>query len=605
MGLYESKFKEITTKYGMEEANTKSDSSLINSIIIKLLQERCYGKTTALWGAGKNNSQNSHASVIVNKYATYIQNLKCIIDSSKGLQGKEFLGLPIIAPEDIAKNQIEIIIVASKVSGKSILADIKKYAPDCTYIDIYQELNDRGILIYHEFFREASMYTHLFDVKKQYEEEPEYEKKQYFLKQLISAYLSIRDIYYAVKYIDEYCGCGFSDKKNYMQLKKEILALTQEIASKNAKKQDDIIIYFIDSLRAMDVYEKRADGTTQFGMLKEYFNKSAYFTNIYSTGATTYESMISIISQQMPFEKNVYDNNLSFPFEGFDLLMEAKKREYQFQFYVPEEYKIIKENEHIVYHTHLYFTEKIWNVACDMAESDKKTFNFVYFPYELHFPLICGFHKKRPMPFNFSDVGIIDMSSFIEEQFEDCKKYVDTEMEYFRQYFNDDINTIIFSDHSQVVYDNKEQKPYFMYYNNLDRSTHAVLLAKGKHIKPREVSKMHSMIDFNKILMPMIDGEDIEETKKDIIQYQYYPIHNKQIREYAKENGYTDYIDGMNCFASLTHIYIVTGNGKEEVFKKTDIRHNIIHSDEGAAFAEKVKAQYSTEFPAFMKIHRS
>lgn len=597
---YEQKFQKIIEKYHLEQTDTGDDSSKINSLIINLFKERCYGKVTALWGAGRNNSQNSHASVIINKYATYIQNLTCVIDSFSGLQGKKFLSLPVIAPADIKKNNIEIIIIASKGSADSIKEDIEYFAPGCEYIDIYDELKKNGITIFHEFFREASVYTHLFDIKEQYMNTTVKEEKQDFLKKLISVYLSIRDISYAFEFIDEYCNEGYSDKEVYANLKTEIGNLVEQIKTENQKRKDDIAIYLIDSLRAMDIFDQ-TQGKTKFKILSDYLKDSVYFTNVRSTGVTTYESMMSIIGQKMPFDDNVYNGNLSFSFEQCDMLIEAEKMGYHIKFYVPEEYKIIKQTSKIEYDTHLYFSEKIWNMACDMAESKEKTFCFAYFPYEMHFPLICGYHTKRPKACGFADVGIEDMSEFIEDQFESCKAYMEREMKYFRNYFSDDIATVVFSDHSQVVFDDKEQKPYFMYYNNLDRSVHATFFAKGKNITPREENELFSLIDFNKIIQSIIHGRDISVPKCDIVRYQYYNIHNKQLREYAIEHGYSDYVNGMNCFASADYIYILTATGKEEVYAINHIRENIINTEEGKIFAERIKQNYDYTFPDFIK----
>jgi hypothetical protein len=598
---YDIQLKAIIDKYQMTQ-KVAGDSTVIHNIIMELFKSRCSSKRTAIWGAGRSNSENSHAAVIINKYATYVQSLICVIDSCESFQGKEFMQLPIISPKDIKKHNIDIVIIASKSSSESIKEDLRNNAPDCEYLDIYEELRLRDIHVYHKFFDESSVYTELFSMKQKYLLAIDTNAKRDALKCLIGLYLSIKDFYYADKYIEEYVQGGYDEDSLIHKMQGEIHTLLVQIKEINARRKGDVTLFFIDSLRAIDVFEKK-DDKLHFKMLKKYLKNAAVFTNAYATGPTTYESMMGIIAKHYSFEKNAYENNFIFDFDEFDLLPIADKNNMDIRFYISEGYRIIKATDQITFKKQIYMSDKLWSVATDMAVSARPTFNMIYFPCELHFPLICGEHRCMPHIKSFVDVGVDDMSSFIESQFEDCIRYVDNEFEYYKTFFSEDMLSVFFSDHSQVVYDKEEQKPFFTYYNNRDRSVHVTLFISSNRIETTEYPQLFSMIDFNPLLSGVIEDNQVILPERTIAKYQYYNIHNKKLRKYALEHNLEDYIEGINCFMSDQYIYAITGTGREEVYDINDIKSNIINTEQGQEFASMIKSNFDISFPEFLKIH--
>lgn len=596
--LYDKRLLDILDAYGLN-IQLGSDSVKIHNVLMDLFKTKCGDRKTALWGAGRNNSENSHAFVIIKKYTTYMQGLSVLIDSIPDLWGKEFMGYPIISPSEIVDNDIEVIVVSSKVQADSIKKDIRKYAPNCEVVDIYEELRNKGITVYHKFYEESSIYTSIYRIRQDYLLSDDIKVKEKKLKELISAYFNIKDIFYALQYAKEYVDKQYSDFLQMQKMMEEVEKLIQEIKLKNKNKKDDVVIYFIDSLRAMDVFEKKED-SYEAKMLKGYLDNATVFTKVRSTGVTTYESMISVVQEKLPYEQNVYENNILCEFDEFRLLSVAKEQGYDINFYISEGYPIARPTEEINFIKQVYVSEKLWSLACDMAESKNKTFNFIYFPYELHFPLICGYHEKEPKISGFVDVGVEDTSEFVERQLEECKQYVDNQFEYFRTFFSKDILMSLFSDHSQVVYDKEEQKPYFMYYNNIARSVGVTFFIKGWGIKQQWNEQLVSLYDFNRIFINLLKTGKLVAPDNDIVRYQYYRIHYKKLREVALEKGYTDYIDGINCFTSKEYIYILTATGVEEVYRLEEFKKNIIDTDEGQAFRKKVQDKYDLSFPQFM-----
>ena len=234
-----------------------------------------------------------------------------------------------------------------------------------------------------------------------------------------------------------------------------------------------------------------------------------------------------------------------------------------------------------------------------MACTNEKTFNFMYVPYELHFPLICGWHEKKPQVSGFVDVGIKDTKEYVPRQLEECKDYVNKMLEYYHDWFSDDILFSVFADHSQVVYDESKQKPYFMYYNNLERSVHVTFFIKGFGIEQQWNENLVSLYDFTDILATLMRDHELRVPNREIAVYQYYKIHYKKLREYADEHDLKDYIDGMQCFASKDMIYMVTASYKEEAYELGSYC-DVMESEKAQVFKEKVYKMFDVSFPEFI-----
>ena len=275
MGYYDKKCNELIEEYGLIR-NDFIDSVQIHNIILGLLQQKCLKGRIALWGAGYNNSLTSHAAVLLTKYASCLQGVVCLIDSCKEIQGKEYFGHPIIAPEDIEKYNLDLVIISSRSSGESIKKSLEKFGLGIESLDIYQELRDRGIDIHYNFFEERSFYSELYDVRIEYEQ-AEDDKKADVLRKLIASYMHIKDFYYGIKYIDEYIENGYKESSLLAEFKEKLLNIIADVARKNSERKDDITIHYIDALRAIDVFDNENPG--RYKVLKDYLKDSAVFKN--------------------------------------------------------------------------------------------------------------------------------------------------------------------------------------------------------------------------------------------------------------------------------------------------------------------------------------
>lgn len=599
---FEKRLNQIIEKYDCVAPDI-ANSTFINSIVVDAITRRCVGKNVAIWGVGKKNAVSGHCAVIINRYILNLSGLRCLIDSDVDIQGTQFMGYPIVDPSEIKDYNIDIIIIASKGSRLSIRDNIKCVAPQCEYLDIYEELENEGVKIDYNFFSEQNIYTELYRLKDLYEKEKETVNKKDYLEKLIAYYLKIKDFYYAGKYIKEYQTYNFVGAKPLDSMMEEINALSEEVKAINRKRKGDIAIHLIDSLRAMDVYGTDKEGNFKLNLFSNYQDQAAIFTEAYSTGPATYESMIGTIKQKLSFEENVYeDNHFMFDLDEFEFLNKIHAKGMPIRFYNSKDYLIMNPCEEVFMEEQLHMPEKLWTLACDMAESEGPTFNFVYYPWELHFPMLCGYMTNEPQIRQFADVGIIDMSDFIEQQLEDCKAYVDKQFEYYKDFFSDETITVIMADHSQPIYDKNRDVPYYMFYNDKDRICHVTFMIIGKQIQAGIYDGLISMLDFNKIMEKAVFEHEIIVPERKVVQYQFYNVQNRRLREVAMKKDLMDYTEGMQCFLSKDYLYMKTATGIREVYKLPDNKKNVIESDEAKEFVAYVENNFNTQFPDFWTV---
>lgn len=600
--IYEKKLNDILKEYKCIAPDVV-DSKVVNSTVLDVFNRRCAGKCVAIWGVGKKNAVNSHCAVIINRYVLNLTGLKCLIDSDHDIQGSEFMGYPVIAPSEIKQQGIDIIIIASKGSRKSIGSQIQKVAPWCEYIDIYEELENEGIRIDYNFFSEQNIYTELYRQKHLYDTAKEKAAKEKYLEMLIALYLKIRDFYYAEKYIDEYCAKNYRNSRSYGEMIEKIHLLLDEVKEKNKKRQGDITIHLIDSLRAMDVYGRNEKGEFELKLFQCYLKEAAIFTEAYSTGPATYESMIGTVKQKLSFQENIYDNNqFMFDLEDFEFLNKVYETGMPIRFYNSKDYLVMNPCDEIYMREQLHMPEKLWTMACDLAESNNPVFNFAYYPWELHFPMLCGYMTNEPQIKQFADVGIEDMGGFIEQQLADCLDYVNRQFTYYKNFFSSSMTTVIMADHSQPVYDKDRNDPYFMFYNDKDRISHVTFMIMNSKIASGIYDCLISMLDFNKIMELAVFGQGTGIPCRDIVQYQFYNVQNRRLREVARQRGLMDYTEGISCFLSKQYLYVKTATGKKEVYALPDKENDIAHSKEAQEYVTYVEKHFDTGFPDFWTV---
>ena len=589
--MYNELLNNIFEKYGIGVIAEEQLNNTLDLSVKGILIDSCAGKKCALWGAGRMNTTSSHAAVLIGKYATYLQDLVCVIDSDPSIQGQKFLGYPVIAPEELKEYNVDVVIISSKNSGKSIAESLLKIAPGQKYVDIYGELRAKGIQVYNNFFDEHSIYTEIFLIQQRLKESDDVKEKESYCEQLIQLYLSIKDFYYAFAYMEQYIEAGYSQKEKYQQMKADVEEILKEMKEKIGKRTEDISIFYVDALRAKDVYGLNGE----LKCFEKYQECAQTYTNVYSLGATTYESMVGSILGRYPLECDVYSKNFLRDYEEFEFLKKGKEKEYQLNFQVSDCYRLLADTPEVNFSIQIYMTQKLWDLVVRLAESpiDKKHLSFVYFPYEIHCPMLCGKHEIKPVVVSFSDLGIEVFPKSLQMQYQECVNYLNLQFDFYYELLGPKTAKIIFSDHSQVVYDeNNNAKSYNLYYKDKELTSHIPLIISKEGQEKSSFSGMMSMIDFNQFIIHTMEDKTLEDLQHDFVRYQYYPIHSKKIRNHCYQHGFDDYINGMDIFINQELIYVRTGTGKEEVYEHKNLDKNMLGTDKAKEMIACIEKEF-------------
>ena len=144
-----------------------------------------------------------------------------------------------------------------------------------------------------------------------------------------------------------------------------------------------------------------------------------------------------------------------------------------------------------------------------------------------------------------------------------------------------------------------------MFYNDKDRVAHVTFIIISNELKAGVNSRLFSMLDFNKVMEQAYFEKCIDIPEREIIEYQFYNVQNRRLRELAMKRGLMDYTEGIRCFVSKKYLYAKTATGKQEVYDLKDIYSDISSTDEGKNFIKYVEENYDTGFPDFWTVRNT
>lgn len=572
IGLFEERLNKIIDKYGLPfiDSSRLEQTSDWN---IAVLEEKCSGRRVALWGAGDGRTNSSTAKKLLSRYATYLQETVCIIDSNPALQGTEFLGLPVISPEEVKNWNIECIVVATSARWRNEVANrCLEYVSQDNVVIPKTDLT-------MECYRESNFYLYINLLRIKSEEKNEQSREN--MEKLISCYLKIRDFSYAFRYMEQYVQNGYDSGGRIERLHQEINSLLQEMQDKIRKRKDDILLFFADRLN-----RKECECIQMFSYMKD---SALVFTDANATGLYTYESMASIVNGVMPLERPVYRNSMAYHVEEAPMLREALKQGKHFDVDSIPGYPIF-QGKNVEVRFSAFVTIKLWNALCSLCESQESIFEYIYV-FESHYPELCGYHPGK----SYDDIMDIlkDNTKCYRTNYLDCLRYIDEVFRFYESLFPKNMKLIIHSDHSFLPTDDEEKV------GNRDKlllsqeyCTEIPLLIRGAGVTG-EYRKPFSMIDFPEIVNQVVAGKDLQIPEREIVRYQMLPIHNRNWRARMIESGMEKYIDEIDVFASDKYICLIPGKYRAQVYHKKDIQKEITDTPEGKAFLEKIG--YRTE----------
>ncbi len=561
MNIYREKYLEIIKDFFKEENIDNNFEYVCKTIHYSIIENCDTYQNIAIWGAGE------HTDNLMKYFAVQLKNLKYVIENNVEVAKAKYSGYEIIAPDDIINSNIDCIFISSFASRKQITTSIKNINKNIKIIDFYEILKEKNVFLSAPFYMLADEYLEIDKLLKHVDNLLMAEHKKDILYKLILQYAKIYDFKNMFKFIDVLLKIDNKNELEVLQFKFKLEQLLKEISQKLKGQKDHLILLYIDALRYKDIYD-----LNNMPYLKGIAEKHIDFTNAFSTSITTYESMVSCFSSQMPLENENYKRNFINE-EECDFLKEAISKGYNINFYMLGCFKLV-DSKHINYKPGgTYCATTLWNFITDLATSESKSISLLYFMQESHPPHIGGSHKinvkVHNTPFSTGD-KVNQTQEEYSQQYYEALNYLDSQIEFFMEMLCEENSVVVFSDHGQIV--EKAQcviKDVGTLPGWHDERYKIPLIIKDKRFETQQVDELFSLIDFNSLLIGLIKGK-LCINKRNFIEIQFSKMHNKTIRKLFLENGLEDYIDSYKIYRNKSYKAIRINEKKIRVYKLGD-----------------------------------
>lgn len=493
----------------------------------------------------------------------YIDNITCIIDKElKQMDGTEY---KCISVDDIYKYNIDVIIISSYQYRKEMTMELYNLDKVYEIIDIYDYLYLNNINIQGPFYLYSNdrinRYDEIFLYRKKYLKEKNLKLKEFYLKNLIFNYLSIRDFVYSIKYINEYIENKYKKYEVYKKFLNELNLLLNDIKVKlSGRHCKDIILNWVDNL----CYEE----LDQMNYLYKISKESMFFENAFTFTPWTTDTVKVMMTNKKTIDNHLFeigkiDSNNSCVLKFF------KENNYTFKYIGPFKDKIFDTN-FSDNNTCYYATYNNWLALRNLILIDKPCFFIIHTLYETHEPFVSGEDTLLNLKYYKSPIEMIDLKNFRKQKIKSAM-YIDKQIEWLDNILNDKCIRIYMSDHGC-------EKLY------KDRRIHTILFIKGKDIINITCKKMFSYLNFNQLFIYLLEPSNInfEKVFTNFIEFQTLDYYGDYLVDLAlKEKGKIFSLSDAISFRGIrTEVdkYILYATGDEFYFVLPDEITNEINN---------------------------
>ncbi|WP_205604192.1 sulfatase-like hydrolase/transferase, partial [Clostridium argentinense] len=394
-------------------------------------------------------------------------------------------------------------------------------------------------------------------LKEKYNKEEDFYKKSYYLKSIIENYIRIKDFLYALKYIEKYIKEELENCNLIKNLKEDLTELILEVKNKLKFYNDrNILLLYIDSLRSVDLMK-----FNRMKFLREFAKENTYYSKAYSTSIYTYESFMPTLKEEdVLINKNYELINVNE--NECKCVKKAINQGFSFNLYSGSSSYFINGDNVNIKNGGQYISEAFWEYVTNL---NSDSISLLYVLSEVHLPHVGGEHDGRDIKiiralFSEIDSEPIDEDKYIS-QYEKSLKYVDEQLKFYLNMFNNDADIFIFSDHGQIIEGIGEglEKLETKLGSHEDR-INIPLIVKSKYFE-KEINKdIVSLMDFNNIVCSLIDKNSFLPNRK-YAKVALSPVHNKNMRYNFKKYNKDEYLNGFEVFIFQDFKIVVTSDG--------------------------------------------
>lgn len=452
----------------------------------------------------------------------------------------------------------DIVIISSYTHRKEIRTELEQLKGNFEIIDIYNELQGKGLYVNAPFYRNAGdTYENVIYFRDLYFKEKNAEN----LKNLIVAYLNIYDFINFVKFTEEYIMHRYSDYQKLECALNEITEILSKVRMKiKARQQRDIIVIWNDQVGYQDLPLASA--------MYEESKNSLFFENMYTMTPFTVPTFLEMFMKLKPIDDGIYHK----AFPVFDrtnskMLRTIYDGGYEFVYIGDEADAKLFEPE-VVMPNYTYNSSCIRCVDLlqKLLDAKKPVCAFLHALVETHNPYLSGeLDKAKWYEWPWFD-GTLEEIALL--QMKKSLQYWDKQLDYYMKFMSDSSIKIYMSDHGKRY----NCQPVWK-----DATAHIICFVTGKNVPVRRCKKMFSIIDFDELIACAIQNKyDREGMYKDYIVMQERDIFNRAAIRFYVEHNAEECICAFRAVRTKEDLYVKLSSGKKYYFKLPDEETNYI-----------------------------
>lgn len=369
-----------------------------------------------------------HTQMLMADFMYELKKVKYIVDNYSSCD--EDHGFILIRDEDLETQEIDAVILSSYKFRNDIKQSLKENHPDLPVLDIYDEFEQRGIMLQSDYYYSNHPYQHykrINQLQREIRNQTDRERLHKLYLRLVTKYIHIKDFRTAIIKLEEWKnleGLKSEDTVRVDGLLADVLSL-YDLQKKAVESlpENHVLMLCIDGLRHQDLSEKSMPKLS-----REFAENAFIFDNAYSFSTSTYESLIPVYSENGDLRTEYYNKN-SISDQECRFIKEAQKQGRHIYFYTDIDSYIDSKD---IKYTGAFqtATEKMWNFIIDAASEENGLF-YIHILYESHYSFSNPYTEERlisegtAMLFDFLPQKGKKLRTDYKQQHRDSIQYLD------------------------------------------------------------------------------------------------------------------------------------------------------------------------------------
>lgn len=522
--LLEKKYHALCRQCGLQYIVEGTEINLMLKKVICDFMDQC--DRPAIWCYGK------HTKMLMADFMFELKKVRYIIDN--GMLNQTDGGFEIIDKSKIMERQIDGVIISSRIYKDEIAADLKANFKGIKYLDIYEELKEKGIYLevdYYDKEHPYSKYQKLNQLQGNLSRAEDADSRRRELEKIIQKYIEIKDFRSAIRYTKKMIQEQSGEGETFLKELEDVYELQMKALEKI--HENNVVMLCIDGLRRKEVAKQYMKN------LSEYIEKNMYyFSNAYSVSTSTYESLIPTYSGNDDLRTGYYRTNRVLG-EQCRFIREAKKQKRKIFFYTDGTDYVADESIQVTAYSQTA-TEKLWDFMLDAVDEQNGLF-YIHILYESHFAypnpytmdMVVG--EGTNILFDYLEKNGGKLRTDYERQQKDALRYLDDTVVPMLERLSCGI--VLYADHGNILLDRETalddvESTKYTFHEDLIQ----VPLAVGyPGIVPGVDSSLISIMELNDIVVALMGERDYLPEKKPYIKVLRSEIYNPDFRYLYKK----------------------------------------------------------------------